>query len=95
MKNFNFLWIFLITWCYFKVNPSQVKKYHPARELSRVKQIAQYLIYCQGASCRVAGEVVGVDGSTAKYSIKTIAGLLDVGDLRTKQDIYNLTLLTK
>ena len=93
--NFRFLWIFLLTCCYFKVSPIKVQAFHPCKELSRVKQIAQYLIYRAGGSARIAGEMVGMKVKGSQYSIKTIQGLIDIGDYETKKDIDNLTILTK
>ena len=89
MNDFKYLWIFLLTCCYFHILPSQVKVSHPTKEVSKVKQIAQYLMWKRGASYRVAGEITKVNYSTVKSSVKTIQGFLDIGD-NVKLDIDNL-----
>jgi chromosomal replication initiation ATPase DnaA len=97
MKEFKYLWIFLLTCCYYKVSPNLVAVYHPTMEISRVKQVAQYLIYKAGASARIAGEVTGgTKYKSVQYSINTIQGLIEPGrcqDLKLKRDIDNLLKL--
>ena len=94
-KEFNYQWIFLSTCCYFRVNPSQVTiQQHPTNEISRIKQIAQYLMYRAGASAKLAGELTGVTHhSSVFYSIAKVQRKIDKGNLQMIEDIRKLKLI--
>ena len=95
MKEFNYQWILLTICCYFRVNPSQVTaQQHPTNEISRIKQIAQYLIYRAGASARIVGEITGgAHHSTVLYSIAKVQKKIDRGNPKMVEDIKRLRLI--
>lgn len=97
MNNFKYLWILLITCCYFKVSPSQIQTFHPTAKLSRVKQIVSYLIYQAGATGMQAAEYIGsCDEGIIYHNRHKIAGLIEPGrgqDRRLKCDIDRISKL--
>lgn len=69
---FNYLWTFLITCAFYKVAPSKVLKNKPVKNLAKVKRIAAYLIYNQGASGREVGDIIGIKTWTVRYHLEKV-----------------------
>ena len=98
MNNFKYLWILLVTCAYFQVNPSQITKFHPKGETSRIKQVVCYMVYQAGATAKEVAELMGGRDEAVVYWAKNkIQELIDPGrcqDKQLKKDIENLLKLT-
>lgn len=90
---FNHFWTFLMTCLYYQVSPAQVTAKHPIKAIARVKKIASYLIYTQGASGRQAGEVIGLDTHTVRDHVNEIRDRISKND-RLRNEIRDLKRLT-
>lgn len=97
--NFKYLWIFLVTCCYFKISPSKVQAYHPKGEISRIKQVVCYMVYTSGATAREIAELLGGrDEAVVYWSKNKIQSLIEPGAGQDKQlasDINKLKIILK
>ena len=93
---FNYLWIFLLTCCYFHASPSQVTAKSRKPEVVRIRQVAQCLLYNSGASYRQAGEIAGgIDANATRYNVLKIKSLIEPGRGQDRQLLNDLNNLTK